>query len=554
MSERELWGERTRVAEVDLLNAEAFDVRHLDRARARSLAGEALVLADELGYAPGRAAGLRTLASVAYQENDYAGFEHAVEAAAIFETANDDYGLATVHNILSCYYHSFGQYDTMLEHLRTAHALADRLGDRRMQALCLHNMGTACDKTGDYEESVRLYENARVVWSELRDDTWYWISTSNMALALTLAGRPGEARPYGEEAVRNVASLDHFGVVDLRLNLATAYVELGEYDLAQAQIDAAEALCPGDANPLAQSGVSLLRGDLESRRGDRAASTAALREAHARAVRHKTTETMGRILRLLAENARLDGAFEAACGYLEEFIAFRETVFTEGVEARSRSYQTIHRVEWTQREAELVRAQNDELQLLNKRLVATLAEKDALHAEISRQAVTDELTGISNRRHVMEFGRREFERYRRLDAPLAVVMLDIDHFKAVNDRFGHAAGDEVLCGIARTLGEAVRTIDAYGRWGGEEFCVILPGASAETAQRIADRIRRAIADAAHGDLLPAGTITASLGVAAVGAGHRSLDDLLGAADHALYEAKRGGRNRVAVAGPLRRAA
>ncbi|RYG82004.1 diguanylate cyclase, partial [bacterium] len=486
--------ERTRVAEADLLNAEAFAVRHLDRHRARSLAADALGLSEEIGYALGRAAALRTLASVEYQENDYAGFEFAVEAAGLFETCGDEYGLATTHNILSCYYHSFGQYDTMLEHLRTAHAIADRLGDRRMQALCLHNMGTACDKTNDYEESVRLYENARFVWSELRDDTWYWISTSNMALALTLAGRPGEARPYAEEAVRNVASLDHFGVVDLRLNLATTYIELAEYGLAQAQIDAAEALCPGELHPLAQSGVFLLRGDLEARRGDRIASTFALREALARAIRHKTSETMGRILRLLAENARQAGEYEAACGYLEQFIAFRETVFTEGVEARSRSYQTIHRVEWTQREAALVRGQNDELHLLNKRLVATLAEKDALHAEMSRQAVTDELTGISNRRHVMEFGRREFERYRRLDAPLAVVMLDIDHFKGINDRLGHAAGDEVLRGVARSLGESVRTIDAYGRWGGEEFCVILPGASDETARRIAERIRRAIAE------------------------------------------------------------
>lgn len=540
--------------DIDLLNAEAYAVRHLDPRRAHALAESALDLSDALGNRSGRAAALRTLASVAYQENDYAGFEQALEAAALFEADGDPYGLATVQNILGCYYYSFGQYDTMLEHLRAAHTIADGLGDLRMQALCLHNMGTACDKTGDYEESVRLYENARVVWSELRDEIWYWITTSHMSLALTMSGRPEEARPYAEEAVRNVATLEHYGVVDVRLNLATTYLALSEFGLAQGQIDAAEALCTGELNPHAQSTVFLLRGDLEARRGNREGSKLALKEAHARAVRHKTSETMARILRLLAQNARESAAFEEACGYLEEFIAFRETVFTEGVESRSRSYQTIHRVEWTQREAALVRQQNDELQLLNKRLVATLAEKDALHAEMTRQAVTDELTGISNRRHVMEFGRREFERYRRLEAPLAVVMLDIDHFKSINDRFGHAAGDEVLRAIAGCIGDAVRTIDAYGRWGGEEFCVVLPGASAETARRIAERIRSAIAERGYGDILAPGGVTASCGVAGVNAGHRSLDELLGDADRALYDAKHGGRDRVTVAAPELRAA
>ncbi|MER3495846.1 MAG: GGDEF domain-containing protein, partial [Armatimonadota bacterium] len=130
----------------------------------------------------------------------------------------------------------------------------------------------------------------------------------------------------------------------------------------------------------------------------------------------------------------------------------------------------------TQKEALLAQQQNEELQALNRRLVATLAEKDALHAELSRNAVTDELTGVSNRRQVMEFGRREFERHRRLEAPLTVIMLDVDQFKGINDRFGHAAGDEVLRLVARTCAEGVRSIDAFGRWGGEEFCIILPGA------------------------------------------------------------------------------
>lgn len=547
-------GRDREIATVDLLNAEAYAKRHFDPHRARAIAEEALDLSERLGYMLGRAGAVRTLSSVQHQGNDLTGFEGAIESMTIFEAEGDVYGLATAHNLVSCYYYSFRQYDTMLEHLRVAHRLAEELGDQRMQALTLNNMAVASEKVGDYEEAVRLFEHCRIVWSEIRDDLWYWRSTGNMGNALGTLGRLDEARGYLEEALRNLIPHDSVATVEMRLNLAAVYIGLELYDLAVDLIAEAETICEAGEHGLAHSNVYFIRGRLEAKRGHRFASTVALLQARELAVRNNTLDSMQQILRLLAENARLESDFEAACIYLEEFIAFRERVFADAVEARSRSYGVIHRVEWTQKEAHLVRQQNDELQLLNKRLVATLGEKDALHAEMTRQMVTDELTGISNRRHVMEFGRREFERYRRLEAPLAVVMLDIDHFKSINDRFGHAAGDEVLRGIARCIGTAVRTIDAYGRWGGEEFCVVLPGASVETARRIAERIRRSISECTHGDILPAGSVTASCGVASVSNVHRSLDDLLGDADRALYAAKHAGRDRVAIAAALQKAA
>ena len=550
MEEQREGQDEGRIAQIDLLNAEAFATRHTDTAAARRDAGAALALSLEAGYVRGRAEALRTQASIMHVTNEHDGFDLALEALALFREENDLHGQATAHNVLACFYHTFLQYDSMLEHLGASYAIADAIGDRRMLALIQNNMAVASEKLDDFSEAIRLYESSRVLWGELRDETWYWLVTASLAYALYRTGLADEARSYFVECVERLKDRAQYDVAWTHLNYALLLADAGEFPAAEAQIAAAVSLCAGGQNEMALSYLHLVRGEVCEKRGDRAASQAALLESRRAAIAHNNRDTLPRTLKLLAANARAAGDFEAACGFLDEYLAFRETVFTESIQTRSRTFQAVHRVEWMQKEAQLVQQQNEELQLLNKRLVATIAEKDALHAEMTRHAVTDELTGVANRRHLMEFGRREFERYRRLGAPLAVVMLDVDHFKSINDRFGHAAGDEVLKGIAAAGGEGVRAIDAFGRWGGEEFCIVLPGARLGTARRIAERIRASIEASAFGDVLDAGGVTASLGVAEVEPRHRSLDDLLNDADAALYHAKRTGRNRVSAAPEL----
>ncbi|GAB4293043.1 MAG: hypothetical protein Kow0096_08370 [Thiohalomonadaceae bacterium] len=161
------------------------------------------------------------------------------------------------------------------------------------------------------------------------------------------------------------------------------------------------------------------------------------------------------------------------------------------------------------------------------------------------QARTDALTGLPNRRRFFELAEREMERALRYDAPLAVVMLDLDHFKDVNDRHGHAAGDQVLRAVGDACRDVLRTNDIVGRLGGEEFAILLPETNLEGACQFAERLRQAIAACRVG--LP-GTelsLTATLGVAARVPGEDlTLDELLARADAALYRGKAAGRNRV----------
>ena len=167
-----------------------------------------------------------------------------------------------------------------------------------------------------------------------------------------------------------------------------------------------------------------------------------------------------------------------------------------------------------------------------------------LHSIVERQALVDGLTGLANRRHVEEALALELARAKRFGTPLAVVLADLDDFKAINDRHGHAVGDLVLREFATVAEATLRDVDLAGRWGGEEFVLLLPGTNADGGMELAERLRTAIDSRTIP--LPDGAslrITASFGVSSYPAAG-TADELFEHADQALYRAKASGKNRV----------
>ncbi|MBG0833203.1 diguanylate cyclase [Planomonospora sp. ID67723] len=200
------------------------------------------------------------------------------------------------------------------------------------------------------------------------------------------------------------------------------------------------------------------------------------------------------------------------------------------------------------RDVTALNAQRRELQETNDQLREQVRTVEALRADLAEQAVRDTLTGLHNRRFLMESLGREMKLAAAEGTPLSVALLDIDHFKQINDRYGHTAGDQVLMRFAKLLGGRVRQGDVLARYGGEEFVVVLPGATGEQAQARVDELRQWVT----AGRIPAGghtlSVTFSAGVAALDAG-QNPGELLHVADEALYEAKRAGRNRVQLAAP-----
>jgi diguanylate cyclase (GGDEF)-like protein len=216
---------------------------------------------------------------------------------------------------------------------------------------------------------------------------------------------------------------------------------------------------------------------------------------------------------------KVEGLDAGADDYLTKPVNFPE------LEARVRSMLRIKRLQ------DELDQKNRELELANKRL--------------RKLSITDGLTDLFNHRHIHELLHEEFERTRRSGEPLAVAMLDLDRFKQVNDTYGHPTGDVILYETARILRETAREIDMVGRYGGEEFVVILPGTDEEAAEQFAERVRVAVSEHHFRDEANEVRMTISGGVSSFpGVGIEHPDVLVKRADEALYAAKESGRNRI----------
>jgi diguanylate cyclase (GGDEF)-like protein len=222
---------------------------------------------------------------------------------------------------------------------------------------------------------------------------------------------------------------------------------------------------------------------------------------------------------------KVEGLDAGADDYLTKPVNFPE------LEARVRSMLRVKRLQ------DELDQKNRELEVANKRL--------------RKLSITDGLTELYNHRHIHELLHEEFERSKRSGEPMAVAMLDLDHFKQVNDTHGHPTGDVILYETARMIREMAREIDMIGRYGGEEFIAILPGADEEAAAQFAERIRRRVEEHTYRDEATTVRMSVSCGVASFpGEKIASPDDLIRYADDALYVAKESGRNRVVRASQM----
>lgn len=193
-------------------------------------------------------------------------------------------------------------------------------------------------------------------------------------------------------------------------------------------------------------------------------------------------------------------------------------------------------------------ALNEELEVISDVISISLgvafgfliARVKILSKKVEVTAITDQLTTLYNRNWLNDHLFEQIEQYRRYQAALSIVMIDIDKFRKINDTYGHRVGDEVLIKLAQLLKDSSRTTDAYGRWSGEEFILMLPNTGLEGAMIKAEAIREAVAD----EVFSIGQVTCSFGVTEITSSDQEPHDLIRAADEALEAAKSSGRNRV----------
>ena len=182
-----------------------------------------------------------------------------------------------------------------------------------------------------------------------------------------------------------------------------------------------------------------------------------------------------------------------------------------------------------------------------------ITDRKLVELKLERLAATDPLTGLPNRRFLYQTGNQELERVRRFKVPASLLMIDLDHFKSVNDTYGHAAGDEALRRLSELCKAELRKYDVFARFGGEEFVLILPGTDEHDAMTVAERLRGTVRNALIHCDRGQFRITASFGVAEISVGDSTIDDGVARADLALYLAKQQGRDCVQSFSSVQRA-
>ncbi|MDP2305626.1 MAG: GGDEF domain-containing protein [Pseudomonadota bacterium] len=411
---------------------------------------------------------------------------------------------------LGLLYGQEGESEPYAAYTRQALTLYRELGDSQGITQCLVNLGGALTTLRELDEAARCYAEALLM---AHASGWAYLE------ALALAGRGGLRFQEGD--------VDE-GLVDYRASAVLLEARAQHFQLTRHDL---------------LVGRHLLRAN----RGVEAMEWA--RSCLARAESYGFDELKAGAHELLSSSLSLLGRHEEAVGALRTFCDLREQRVQQQVADAQRGAEQAQHELLTRKQAQWERERGTELQAKNDELAVALAAQEQLRAELEQVSRTDPLTGLANRREMDRYLCQAVAQAGRSWRPLSFVLLDVDHFKQVNDRFGHAGGDAVLVELARRLRERMRASDLLARWGGEEFCMILPDTVVAGAFTVAERVRRLVADTPFlvgNELLK---VTISLGVANLEPGRCEAVRLLQAADEALYAAKRAGRNRIG--NPLR---
>lgn len=539
-------------AEIDFLNQRAWERRLDAPEQSRVLAEQAQQLSTSGEFAAepyvlGLIASLRTLG---FFYNDIGDFNLALtqslQALQLLEraptTATETQPLLIdVFGNISWTYRSYGDYALAAEYGMRGLKLAKELGDLLRQARLLNSMSNVYAESNDLAASLSMGEMALEHYRTLGFVDGESVVLNNLALTWLQLGNRDKALETCRASLR-LAREHRVAAVELTAasSLGEIYLGIGEYAQAETHLLQALTLARERGARYDEFLNVLNLGKVYQFQQDNARALLVIQEALeiARALNHRPGEFQ--CYEMLAQVYESRGEFESALEHFKQFHTLKESVLNGNVAKRLAGLHVIHQLETAKRDAEIHYLKTIEL-------TKEIEERKTAQAALEALAGVDPLTGLLNRREFFLLGEREVQRAIEGRKPLTAILFDVDHLKQINDNSGHAAGDLLLIHIANMVRENLRDVEIIGRYGGDEFVILLPGCNRAKGKKIAERLREKVASrvlASPKGNLPA---TLSLGVAELGADHcDNLEMLLDYADQALYAAKRQGRNQVAL--------
>ncbi|NPV78043.1 MAG: GGDEF domain-containing protein [Anaerolineae bacterium] len=544
---------------VDRLNRMAEALLQSDPQRAHELCKQAIEMA-------GRANGDRSLLTSLAKSHfllgrllaDKGDYHQStilyLQAQSMFEESGAEAENGRALNAIGLNYSLLGAYPESLQHLLKAGEIFHRLNLAEQEAEALNNLGLLNLFLEDPVKASKLLNAGLEIAQRTHNRRLQAELLNRLSMAACGLKDHTRAIEYGLRSVEIYQRMqNHQGEIEALNSVGDAYLARNDYGRALAFFQLVTGAAERFNSPIelgrALRKIGVVASSLEQY--DNAIQS--VQQALEILTKTGDQKEIYKCHETLAMIYKKKGDYASALEHFEKFYQLKDSIFNEEADIRLKTLEIVHQLATTRKDAELYRLKNVDLQ-------NEIEERKKAEIALQAMAVTDPLTGLYNRRHFFTLASQEAERSVRYSHALSVIIIDLDDFKQVNDTWGHLVGDQVLATIANHIREEIRKVDIAGRFGGDEFVILLPetevGQARIVAGRLRDRILRQPTITEHGRLV----VTVSLGVAgARGERCKDVEALLDRADQALYHAKQSGRNQVSVFGatadlPLLRAA
>jgi diguanylate cyclase (GGDEF)-like protein len=526
---------------VDLLLALAGKLYYTHIDRSAALLGQARDLARDNGYPVAQARSLTELARHALGVSNLDEVARlCFEALELLKGSPPADLLATIYLALGWMCDYLGDYSAAMDWGHKGLDLAGIHSFASIHARLLDLVACIHSQMDDHNSAIQIHADAIAV-TDAGDDLFTRASVlNNQAMTLVYAGDFESALKAG------VQCLEIGQVLGMRRQVYNYADTVGEILLEMGRLEQAEevlneALEMTQSLPADISHCYILKnlGRVSMARGKLDAAEAYLQQATRIFEQLNVRGELALCHQLMSTARERQGDFAGALDHFRTFYALREATAGKESARRLAVLKTSYDIQLAQRDAEIERLRNVELQ-------AEIEERKRIQIVLEKLATTDMLTNLASRHHFFALAEREVERSLRYKHPLSMLMMDIDYFKRVNDTLGHIAGDQVLIAIGEVIRSSLREVDIAGRYGGEEFSILLPDTPVEIAVNVGERVRTSLANLAVETDAGRVNVTASIGVAGLRVegnnSARELATMLDRADRALYAAKNSGRN------------
>ena len=542
--------------EIDHINAKAWDLDSINPQEGMRLSEQAYQLSTsgdflQKNYQKGIADSLFNQSHINLHLGEYQlALSQSLDALSTYNDLRDSQRQAETLLNLGAIYLSINEYNKAMSTLIKALDIARHLEDPQPMGEILLNMGMTYLYAGDSGHALTEFKKSLQIFQTAENHKMMAFVYCNLAAANLVENDYGLFIQYierGEKYADKVGS--NYIKICILLQRGQYQIILGDLEAANQYFQESLRLAKRQGYQADEIASIIWISEVNYRQGKLEEAVTLLNEALERARKQRYAEGRLKAHQKLAAIFEDLGDYYHACDHLKNYYEIEQQITTEKNDLKYKSLETVYRTQVMQSEARIIQTKNHQLE---KEISERKWVEEALRLsedKYRRLASLDPLTGLNNRRFFYQLAQNEIRRVKRYAHPTTLLIIDIDRFKNINERLGHLAGDEVLKVIASQIKEFVREVDILGRFGGEEFILLLPETNLESGRQVAQRLCCQIEDSRFeisGEMIQ---VQVSIGVAAY-ENELPLDFLIDRADQAMQAAKKAGRNKVCIWGEI----